>query len=116
MAVVKYNSIVYFCIQVGSSMTEDQKSLLAIFEERIRKVIEVCNEKDEIIAKQKLDLEQKETELEQAMLMIEKITVKYDNLLMAKVISAEESEIKNAKMRLSKLVREVDKCIALLNE
>jgi len=97
-------------------MTEDQKSLLAIFEERIRKVIEVCNEKDEIIAKQKLDLEQKETELEQAMLMIEKITVKYDNLLMAKVISAEESEIKNAKMRLSKLVREVDKCIALLNE
>jgi hypothetical protein len=97
-------------------MTEDQKSLLAIFEERIRKVIEVCNEKDEIIAKQKLDLEQKETELEQAMLMIEKITAKYDNLLMAKVISAEESEIKNAKMRLSKLVREVDKCIALLNE
>ena len=97
-------------------MTEDQKSLLIIFENRIRRVKEICEEKDEEITKLNLDLEQKKAELEQAMSTIEDITTKYHNLFIAKAISADEGEIKNAKTRLSKLVREVDKCIALLNE
>ena len=41
---------------------------------------------------------------------------KFDNLLTAKVVSTNEEERKDARMRLSKLVREVDRCIALLNE
>jgi len=36
--------------------------------------------------------------------------------LMARVFSTNEEEMKNVKLRLSRLVREVDKCIALLNE
>ena len=39
----------------------------------------------------------------------------YKNLKQAKIISSSESEIGDTKRRLSKLVREVDKCIALLN-
>ncbi|MDR0505885.1 MAG: hypothetical protein LBH32_03575 [Dysgonamonadaceae bacterium] len=41
---------------------------------------------------------------------------KYDNLKMVKIISVKQDDFKAAKNRLSKLVREVDKCIALLNE
>jgi hypothetical protein len=37
-------------------------------------------------------------------------------MLTAHVLSVQEGEVRNAKLRLSKLVREVDKCIALLNE
>ena len=33
-----------------------------------------------------------------------------------KGVSTNDEELKNARMQLSKLVREVDKCIALLNE
>ena len=48
--------------------------------------------------------------------MIGDLNTKCDNMLTAKVVSINEGEAKSAKMRLSKLVREVDKCIALLNE
>ena len=43
------------------------------------------------------------------------LTESYKNLKQAKIISSSESETGDTKRRLSKLVREVDKCIALLN-
>ena len=39
----------------------------------------------------------------------------YANLKIAKMLDICSNDIENAKSRLSKLVREVDKCIALLN-
>lgn len=39
----------------------------------------------------------------------------YANLKIAKILDISSNDIENAKSRLSKLVREVDKCIALLN-
>jgi hypothetical protein len=44
------------------------------------------------------------------------IKVRYDNLKMMKIIIAREGDFKETKDRLSGLVKEVDKCIALLNE
>jgi hypothetical protein len=41
---------------------------------------------------------------------------KYDNLKIARMITVSRDDFKATKNRLSKLVREVDKCIALLNE
>ena len=65
-------------------MTEDHKRLLAVFDVRVRDLME--------------------------------LNAKCDNMLTARVVSVNEGEMKSARMRLSKLVREVDKCIALLNE
>jgi hypothetical protein len=39
----------------------------------------------------------------------------YSNLKLAKMIEVSDSEMKNAKQRLSKLVRDVNKCIGLLS-
>lgn len=39
----------------------------------------------------------------------------YANLKTARMIDISSEDMKNAKSRISKLVREVDKCIALLN-
>ncbi len=39
----------------------------------------------------------------------------YANLKIAKMLDISSNDIESAKSRLSKLVREVDKCIALLN-
>ena len=58
----------------------------------------------------------KDEELRQAKDMIEGLNAKCDNMLTVRIVSTNEEEMKNARMRLSKLVREVDKCIALLNE
>ena len=52
------------------------------------------------------DLEQKRKELE----------VQYTDLKTARTISLYDKDIKETKQRLSSLVREIDRCIALLNE
>jgi len=97
-------------------MTEDQKKLLAVFEVRVRDLISLCDERKQKIEDVTMALKQKEAEVAQLMQKIEVLNAKYENLLMAKVVSANNGEMKDARMRLSKLVREVDKCIALLNE
>ena len=43
------------------------------------------------------------------------LTQSYTELKLAKVIGMGDSDIESAQKRLSKLVREVDKCIELLN-
>jgi hypothetical protein len=42
--------------------------------------------------------------------------MKYENLKLAKMLVASEEENKDAKSRIQKIVREIDKCIALLNK
>ena len=97
-------------------MTEDHKRLLAVFEVRVRDLMALCDSRKRKIDELLVMLDQKEKELRQAREMVEELCGKCDNMLMAKIISANEEEMKNARMRLSRLVREVDKCIALLTE
>lgn len=97
-------------------MTEDHKRLLAVFEVRVRDLMELCDKQNLKINELKQILVEKETELQQAIKTIEELNAKCDNMLTARVVSFNEREMKSAKMRLSKLVREVDRCIALLNE
>ena len=97
-------------------MTEDHKRLLSVFEVRVRDLMALCNRQKEQIRELQDALIQKENELQQTTKEIEGLSIKYDNMLNARVVSVNEGEMKSAKMRLSKLVREVDRCIALLNE
>ena len=45
----------------------------------------------------------------------DELTESYAKLKLAKIISVNDTEVGDTQRRLSKLVREVDKCIALLN-
>ncbi len=95
-------------------MTEEGEKLLAVFEVRVRDLIELCEERKRKILELESLLTKKDEALQQALGQIRELTTKCDNLLTARVVSVSENDVKNAKMRLSKLVREVDKCIALL--
>ena len=97
-------------------MTEDQNRLLAVFEVRVRDLMALCDSQRQKIVELTGALNQTEETLQRTREEVAAWKAKFDNLLTAKVISANEEEMKNARMRLSKLVREVDKCIALLNE
>lgn len=97
-------------------MTEDQNRLLAVFEVRVRDLMALCDSQRQKIVELTGALNQTEEMLQRTREEAAVWKAKFDNLLTAKVISANEEEMKNARMRLSKLVREVDKCIALLNE
>lgn len=97
-------------------MTEDQNRLLAVFEVRVRDLMALCDMQRQKIVELTDALNQTEEALQQTREEVTAWKAKFDNLLTAKVVSANEEEMKDARMRLSKLVREVDRCIALLNE
>ena len=97
-------------------MTEEHNRLLAVFDVRVRDLMNLCDKQKHQISELKSILTLKENELQQAMQTIGELSTKCDNMLTARVVSVNEVEMKSARMRLSKLVREVDKCIALLNE
>jgi hypothetical protein len=90
--------------------------LLAVVQVRVRDLIAVCDRQKLRINELVCSLESKDKELQSAIQTIEALKTKCDSMLTARIVSANEKEVKSARMRLSGLVREVDKCIALLNE
>ncbi|MDH6341189.1 putative coiled-coil protein SlyX [Parabacteroides sp. PFB2-12] len=97
-------------------MTEDHKRLLAVIEVRVRDLMALCDKQKQRIDELSGIISQKETEIQLAKEKINELNAKCDNMLTARVVSVNDGDLKSARTRLSKLVREVDKCIALLNE
>lgn len=102
--------------RIWHEMTGDQEKLLAVFEVRVRDLIGICERQKQKISELVSSLESKDEELQRAMQTIEELKAKCDSMITARIVSVNEKEVKSAKMRLSRLVREVDLCIALLNE
>ena len=71
-------------------MTEDQKRLLAVFEVRVRDLMELCNKQNHKIDELTTVLNHKEAELKQAIKTIEELNTKCDKLLTARVVSVNE--------------------------
>jgi len=97
-------------------MTEEDKKLLSTFEARLRHLMYLHDELKRENTEIKQLLEEKQEEVAKLRSDFNELEVVYANLKIAKTISLTSSEVKDTKQRLSKLVREVDKCIALLNE
>mgnify|MGYP004567177647 FL=1 len=116
LTVALFDSKFYFCIEFGVKMTEDHKRLLAVFEVRVRDLMALCDKQKCQIDELTDALNQKTEELQQAKDEIVRLNTKCDNMLTARVVSVDEGDVRSARLRLSKLVREVEKCIALLNE
>ena len=47
---------------------------------------------------------------------INQLEQKYDSLKMAKTIEAGSEDVHSTKIKINRMVREIDKCIALLNK
>jgi len=97
-------------------MTEEQLKIIKNFEVRVHQILLLCDKLREentsllsqLAAQKNVNdsLNKENSQLQQ----------KYDNLKLAQMISLNKGDFNVTKSRLSKLVREVDKCIALLNE
>lgn len=97
-------------------MTDEEKKLLSTFEARLRHLIYLHDELKRENAELKQLLKSKEDELEERKAEYAALNQSYTDLKTATTISLNGSDVKETKLRLSKLVREVDRCIALLNE
>ena len=105
-----------FVYNFGIVMTDEEKKRLSTFEARLRHLVFLHDELRRENAELKQLLKTKQEECEQVHAEYEALEDDYTNLKTAMTISLNGSDVKETKLRLSKLVREVDKCIALLNE
>jgi len=97
-------------------MTDQEKNLLINFEFKVKQIIA----KHEALKQEKSQFQAKTKDLEELINQLRKenqiLEQKYENLKLAKMLVASDDENKDAKNRIQKLVREIDKCIALLNK
>jgi hypothetical protein len=97
-------------------MTDEEKKLLSGFETQLRHLIYLHDELKRENVRLKELLNDENLKNETLRVQYDELKTNYTNLKTATAISLNSSDIKETKLRLSKLVREVDKCIALLNE
>lgn len=105
----------YFCVDLIQNMTEKHEKLLADLDFRLQQLIYLCDSLKEENQNLKIKLNEKESEVQNAKAGLEELSRKYSNLKFANTMTGADNEsVEKAKFRLSKLVQEVDKCIALL--
>ena len=98
------------------AMTDEGKQLLSTFETRLRHLLYLHEEQRRNNAELRRQLEETEEARMQLQADYEELARRYNDLKTATAISLDGNDVRETKARLSKLVREVDKCIALLNE
>lgn len=85
------------------------------FESKLNRLMDAYTRLSAENAALREQLAQQSVELVKVREQYDELTVSYTNLKLAKIISVSDSEKGDTQQRLSKLVREVDRCIALLN-
>ncbi len=98
-----------------TGMTEQDQILLDDFKARLRLLIHrhdrLKAEKQQLLGQ----LESLRNEISALRDEKNELLVKYDNLKIARVLSVTDDDKQQAKQRINKIVREIDKCIAQLN-
>lgn len=97
-------------------MADEPKKLLNNLEARVRQLMFLCSTLEEQKQDLLVKLDEKEAQLMKALQEKEELNTKYQNLRTAQTLSGETQDMRETKARFNKLVREIDKCIALLNE
>jgi hypothetical protein len=97
-------------------MTDEQQKLLTNFETRVRQLMLLCESLRQEKAGLEKALEMKNAALRKSEETVRDLKINYDNLKLAKMVSYKKSDVKDAQQKLSGLVREIDRCIALINE
>lgn len=96
-------------------MDANEKTLTQ-FTTRVRQMLLQYKE----LKKENADLyamvDERETRIKQLEAQLTQAQNDYDSLKMAKMIEITDSDLESSKKRLSKLIRDVNKCITLLSE
>jgi ribosomal protein L9 len=96
-------------------MTKADEIVIDNFESKLNRLMEAHTQLKAENRQLRAKIDQQSVELDELRKQHTSLTQSYTDLKLAKIINMEDSDIENTRKRLSKLVREVDKCIALLN-
>ena len=95
-------------------MTSEEEKTIRLLETRTRQLIlkftQLKEDNEELLE----ELVRKDSELQEIKKQNKLLEANYANLKMAKMLEVGDKDIAAARQRIAKLVRDVDKCIALL--
>ena len=97
-------------------MTENDITILNDFEGKLHCLIQEYRQKVEQNNELTRRIQEKEDALKELQMRCVALESSYNNLKQAKIISLSENGIEGAKERISKLVREIDRCIESLKK
>ena len=98
-------------------MKNRYEELIHAFEIKLRKLISEYKSLQIQNAQLKADLDRKQTDLMLAHQEVLELRKNYDHLQIAKnMLGGSEAEKAESKQQITKMVREIDKCLALLDE
>ena len=95
-------------------MTEAEKEQLSVFEARVRHLIYLHDELKHQHAQLEQTLKEKDQTIARLETELQTLNNRYCNLKQALTISLDGADVKETRQELSRLVREIDKCISML--
>ncbi len=97
-------------------MENNNEQLIVSLREKFKQIVALLEAEKE----KRRSFEQKNIELEEKLKNLlqekEKLSVQYNNLKLAKNLEGSDLNSHDAKLKVNRIVREIDKCIALLNK
>lgn len=96
-------------------MTKEEEIALQHFETRVRQLILQYQDAQQENARLHSLLDNLQQTVKLLRAENERLRDDYSKLKLAKMMSISDNDMKDAKLRISRLIREVDRCIALLN-
>jgi hypothetical protein len=96
-------------------MSVQQNNISLKIKQKIQLLVSALDKEkheNELLLNQNIDLKRLLNEKEQAYIELKE---HYDRLKFAKSLQASNQEVHDAKIKVNRIVREIDKCIALLN-
>ena len=97
-------------------MTDEEKKKLSDFETSLRHLIYLYDKQKRDLAEMEQLLQAKKEDFEKLQADFDSLNQSYSDMKSALTMSLDGGDVRETKLRLSKLVREVDKCIAMLNQ
>ena len=96
-------------------MTEQEQRTLQLFETRTRQLILQYRDASERNRQLQEEISARDRQIEELKAQLDALTQEYANLKTAKMIEISSGENARPRNASRKLIREVDKCIAMLN-
>lgn len=96
-------------------MTQEEQKILRQFETRVRQLILKYKSLEQEAQELYSMVDERDKTILQLKQENEEWRKKYDNLKVARMIEVTSDDMEGAQKRIAKLIREIDKCISLIN-
>jgi chromosome segregation ATPase len=96
-------------------MEIEQKDIVVTLKDKVKKLLSLYNNLKAENTELKKQTEEYKTQIKNKEAELDFVKNKYNKLKLAKSLLASTGDSHDAKIKINRIVREIDKCIALLN-